>query len=78
MRRGLLMANLCTGCDCPEDRCINYGPGRKCCPDCRHPKPCQCWRFVNVHEGHCCFSAGTVDDYPPGGPIPCGHEVTDA
>ena len=34
------MANLCTGCDCPEDRCIGYGPGRKCCPDCRHPEPC--------------------------------------
>ncbi|MFV8136468.1 hypothetical protein ACNQR7_02740 [Mycolicibacterium senegalense] len=35
--------------------------------------PCQCWKFINLHEGHCCFTAGTVDDYRPGQPAPCGH-----
>lgn len=36
--------------------------------------PCVCWgdRAV-LHEGHCCFAAGSPEDYAPDKPIPCGH-----
>ena len=27
---------FCTGCGTGEQRCLAYGPGRKCCPDCEH------------------------------------------
>lgn len=26
----------CPDCGCPASRCESYGPGRKCCPDCKH------------------------------------------
>lgn len=31
----------CKWCNCLRSRCDEYGPGRKCCPDCRHPKRIQ-------------------------------------
>lgn len=31
----------CNGCDCLMSRCYAAGPGRKCCPDCRHPQRVQ-------------------------------------
>lgn len=28
----------CNDCDCPVERCMGYGLGVKCCPDCRHSR----------------------------------------
>lgn len=36
---------------------------------------CPCTRGpATLHAGHCCFGAGTPDDYAPDKPLPCGHQ----
>lgn len=36
-------------------------------------QPCHCWTGpATIHANHCCFRAGTLDDYRPGH-TPCGH-----
>lgn len=38
--------------------------------------PCICTTGpVAIHFGHCCFRAGTIDDYNLGQPMPCGHSM---
>lgn len=36
-------------------------------------QPCRCWTGpAIIHTDHCCFRAGTTEDYRPGH-TPCGH-----
>src|SRR5690348_3381095 len=40
----------CPDCGCPYDRCVSYGPGRKCCPDCRHTTGAERWEPIRSYE----------------------------